>query len=176
MGLSWAESAAAAFSGASGRLANGTVDTTRMLKIFPSSDQRPSCDERRKLLDSPPLQHGFFDAQLDTAPISFSSGIRILHQIANGKYHLIQKRLRLPQQSSMRNSAPDNLPQHVAAAIICWKHSIRNQKRRRSRVVGDHPQRSRRLRAALLCRALYLSDVPVNSAARLISGVNKSVS
>ncbi len=69
--------------------------------------------------------------------------IRIPHQIPHRKHHLIEKRLRLPQQPSMGNRAPDDLPQHISAPFIRRQDSVGNQERCRPRVVGDNPQRSR---------------------------------
>ena len=76
----------------------------------------------------------------------FQLRIRILHQIAHRKNHFVQKRLRLSQQPPVRNRAPNNFSQHIAAAFVRGQHSIGNQKRRRAGVVGDHSERSRGFR------------------------------
>src|SRR5579871_4845812 len=66
------------------------------------------------------------------------------HLIPNRKHHLMHKRLLLPQQPSMPNPAPQNLPQHIPTSFIRWIHSIRNQKRSRPRMVRNNPQRGAR--------------------------------
>ena len=83
------------------------------------------------------------------------------------------------EQSSMRNCPPNDLAQHVAAAFVRRQHSVGNQRTsprasgRQSRAAKPPTCDRRFLRFSLLFVA---AKSPVNSAARLISGVNKSVS
>src|SRR5579872_335690 len=76
--------------------------------------------------------------------------VRLLHEIANGKGHLIKERFGLSEQPAMSDSAANDFTQHVAAAFIRRQHSIRNQKGCCPRVVRDYPQRCRPLAVCLL--------------------------
>ena len=80
--------------------------------------------------------------------------IRILHQVAHRKHHLVQKRSCLSEQTSMRDCAPNDLPQYIPAALIRGQHSVGNQERRRARVICNHSQRSRRFRLSFFLQFL----------------------
>ena len=74
----------------------------------------------------------------------------------------------------MTNAAAQNLAQHVAAAFIRRQHAIVDEERCRARMVGDDAQAgvAHQLRQRFPC----IRECCVSSAARSISGVNKSVS
>ena len=80
----------------------------------------------------------------------------------------------------MANAATDDLAQHVAASFVRRQHAIGNQEGCGARVVGDDAQRSSLMVLLFPVLALEflvsLAFAPVSSAARLISGTNKSVS
>ena len=71
--------------------------------------------------------------------------IRGLHLIANREDHLVHERLLLPQQTPVPNPAAKNLAQHITASLIRRGHTVRDQKRRRPRMVRNNPQRRRTL-------------------------------
>ena len=54
-------------------------------------------------------------------------GIRILHQVAYGKNHLVKKWLGVSQQSPMCDRTSNDLPQHISAAVIRGQHAVRNR-------------------------------------------------
>ena len=68
-------------------------------------------------------------------------GVRNLHLANDSVHHLMHERLLLSKQATMPNAAAKNLSQHVAAAFVRRVHTIGNQKRRGSRVVGDDAER-----------------------------------
>src|SRR2546426_5682675 len=54
----------------------------------------------------------------------------------------MKKRLRLPEQTSMRDGSTNDLPQHISAAFVRGQHSIRNQKRRSAGMISNHSKGS----------------------------------
>ena len=63
-----------------------------------------------------------------------------LHQIANRKHHLKQKRLLLSQQPPMPNPTPKNLTQHISAPLIRRQHPVINQERSCTSMVRNDAQ------------------------------------
>ena len=87
-------------------------------------------------------------------------GIRITHQVSHRKNHLVEERFCLPQQTTVRNRAPDNLPQHVAASLIGRQHAIGYKKRCSPRMISNDAQGSGSLMARRCCRASLGLDNP----------------
>lgn len=106
----------------------------------------------------------------------FQLRICILHQVAHREHHLMKERLRLPEQPSVRNRPPNDLPQYVPTAVIGFYSTpseIRNVAAREWSAI-TRSEAADFVWASLLNS--LVSDVPVNSAALLISGTNRSVS
>jgi hypothetical protein len=60
-----------------------------------------------------------------------------------GGHDLIKKRLRLAELIPMAHRAPDDAPQHIAAALVRRHHAIDDQEAAGADMIGDHAQRGR---------------------------------
>src|SRR5215469_16212171 len=63
--------------------------------------------------------------------------ISVLHKIANGENHVVHEGLFLTQSAAVTNGAADDLAQYVAASLVGWLHTIRNEKGCSTRVIRD---------------------------------------
>ncbi len=64
-------------------------------------------------------------------------GIGALHQVADGKDHLIEERLFLSEQASVTDGATHDLAQHVAAAFVRRQYAVVDEESCGAGVVGD---------------------------------------
>src|SRR6516162_6476910 len=63
--------------------------------------------------------------------------ISVLHKVANGENHVVQEGLFLTQSAAVTNGTADDLAQYVAASLVGWQHTIRNEKGCSTRVIRD---------------------------------------
>ena len=72
-----------------------------------------------------------------------SSGIRVLHQVDDEVRHLIEERtFESERVVPLVDRAAHDLPQHVVASFIAGQNSVRDRKRRRTRMIGNHAHRA----------------------------------
>ncbi len=77
----------------------------------------------------------------------------------------------------MADAAAENLAQHIASTFIGRKHAIVDEKSSGAGVIGDDAEaRDRHQPSMSLLKHLFIDPFPGDSAARSISGVNRSVS
>src|SRR6185437_7999822 len=92
-----------------------------------------ACHERLEIIFQ------FFQAQIECVgetdflcQHSFQNPIRcflqfrvgVLHQVTNGKDHLGEKRLGLPQQASVGDGTTNDLAQNVSATLVGGQHAV----------------------------------------------------
>ena len=104
-------------------------------------------------------------------------GIGSDHLLHDGIDHFVEEWLRLAEQASVADRAANDFAQHIAAAFVGGKDAVADEEGGGAAVVGDDAQRGGAGATSPSLELLLLADRrPVNSAARSMSGTNRSVS
>ena len=63
--------------------------------------------------------------------------VRLLHQVANSKDHLVEKRLLLAEEAAMPDAATENFAEDVAAAFVCGDDAVVDEEGGCAGVIGN---------------------------------------
>ena len=74
----------------------------------------------------------------DLVPALDQVRVRLAHRLDHDGRRLGEERLGPAEQPAVSHRATDELAQHVPAPLVRWQDTVRDQERRRPRVIGDH--------------------------------------